>query len=128
MGILLGLHGSLVRARFCVVPVQSVRREEWNGRTGYASQESSKFGAIPPCELGSSQPLPADAVQYFNRWANHELSAKLDADFYKNTEKKMEAMQSTGNLSWIEVQFAKQAVDTVIRARITLKWSYCMAF
>ncbi|ORX40624.1 hypothetical protein BD324DRAFT_640543 [Kockovaella imperatae] len=67
-------------------------------------------------------------LHYFNRWANHELSAKLDADFYKNTEKKMEAMQQSGNLSWIEVQFAKQAVDTVIRARITLKWSYCMAF
>ena len=40
----------------------------------------------------------------------------------------MEAMQATGNLSWIEVQFAKHAVDTVIAARITLKWSYCMAF
>lgn len=73
----------------------------------------------------------ADATrhyQYFNRWANHEHSAKLDADFYKATEKKMEQMQNSGNLSWIEVQFAKQAVDVVIRARITLKWSYCMAF
>jgi len=40
----------------------------------------------------------------------------------------MEAMQNIGTLSWIEVQFAKQAVDTVIRARVTLKWSYCMAF
>jgi ariadne-1 len=40
----------------------------------------------------------------------------------------MEQMQNSGNLSWIEVQFAKQAVDVVIRARITLKWSYCMAF
>ena len=67
-------------------------------------------------------------MQYFTRWANQEQSAKLDADFYKNTEKKMEAMQNNGNLSWIEVQFGKQAVDTVIRARITLKWSYCMAY
>lgn len=66
--------------------------------------------------------------QYFNRWANHEHSAKLDADFYKSTQKKMEQMQSSANMSWIEVQFAKQAVDTVIAARITLKWSYCMAF
>jgi ariadne-1 len=66
--------------------------------------------------------------QFFNRWANHDNSAKLDAEFYKNTEKKMEQMQSSGNLSWIEVQFAKQAVDVVVKARITLKWSYCMAF
>ncbi|WVR07721.1 hypothetical protein IAU60_004763 [Kwoniella sp. DSM 27419] len=67
-------------------------------------------------------------LHYFNRWANHEHSAKLDAEFYKKTEKKMEQMQNSGNLSWIEVQFAKQAVDVVIKARITLKWSYCMAF
>lgn len=66
--------------------------------------------------------------QYFNRWANHEHSAKLDTEFYAKTEKKMEQMQDAGNLSWIEVQFAKQAVDAVIRARITLKWTYCMAF
>jgi ariadne-1 len=66
--------------------------------------------------------------QYFNRWANHEHSAKLDADFHKATEKKMEQMQTTSNLTWIEVQFAKQAVDVVIKARIILKWSYCMAF
>ncbi|KAK1922146.1 hypothetical protein DB88DRAFT_383864 [Papiliotrema laurentii] len=67
-------------------------------------------------------------LHYFNRWANHEQSAKLDEKFYKDTEKKMEAMQSTGNLSWIEVQFAKQAVEVCVRARITLKWSYAMAF
>ncbi|OWZ63510.1 hypothetical protein AYX15_04541 [Cryptococcus neoformans] len=67
-------------------------------------------------------------LHYFNRWANHEHSAKLDTEFYAKTEKKMEQMQDAGNLSWIEVQFAKQAVDAVIRARITLKWTYCMAF
>lgn len=67
-------------------------------------------------------------LHYFNRWANHDQSAKLDADFYKSTEKKMEEMQNTGNLSWIEVQFAKEAVSTVIKSRILLKWSYCMAF
>ncbi|WVQ84717.1 hypothetical protein IAT38_006874 [Cryptococcus sp. DSM 104549] len=67
-------------------------------------------------------------LHYFNRWANHDQSAKLDAEFYQKTEKKMEQMQNSGNLSWIEVQFAKQAVDAVVKARITLKWSYCMAF
>ncbi|WVO12476.1 hypothetical protein L204_100076 [Cryptococcus depauperatus] len=67
-------------------------------------------------------------LHYFNRWANHEHSAKLDTEFYAKTDKKMEQMQNNGNLSWIEVQFARQAVDTVVKARITLKWSYCMAF
>nr|XP_019010293.1 ariadne-1 [Kwoniella pini CBS 10737]OCF49074.1 ariadne-1 [Kwoniella pini CBS 10737] len=67
-------------------------------------------------------------LHYFSRWANHEHSAKLDGELYQKTEKKMEQMQNSGNLSWIEVQFAKQAVDVAIKARVTLKWSYCMAF
>lgn len=77
--------------------------------------------------LYQSRDLEADH-QYFNRWANHDNSAKLDAEFYKQTQKKMEQMQSSGNLSWIEVQFVKQAFDVVVKARITLKWSYCLAF
>jgi ariadne-1 len=66
--------------------------------------------------------------QYFNRFANHEQSAKLDRDLYSKTEKKMEKLQLTTNLTWIEVQFLKKAVDTLTECRMTLKWTYCMAF
>jgi ariadne-1 len=66
--------------------------------------------------------------QYYNRWANHELSAKLDQQLYAKTEKKMEEMQLTSDLTWIEVQFAKKAVDVLVLARMTLKWTYAMAF
>ncbi len=47
---------------------------------------------------------------------------------YAQTEKKMEEMQVTSNLTWIEVQFARKAVDEVSRCRMTLKWTYAMAF
>ncbi len=40
----------------------------------------------------------------------------------------MEEMQSTSNLSWIEVQFLKNAVDIVVECRMTLKWTYAFAF
>lgn len=40
----------------------------------------------------------------------------------------MEEMQITSNLTWIEVQFAKKAVDEVIKCRMTLKWTYAMAY
>lgn len=66
--------------------------------------------------------------QYYNRWANHELSAKLDREFYVKTEKKMEELQLVSDLSWIEVQFARQAVEQLTAARSTLKWTYAMAF
>lgn len=44
-------------------------------------------------------------IQYYNRWANHEQSAKLSIDLYAKTEKKMEDMQVTSSLTWIEVRW-----------------------
>lgn len=67
-------------------------------------------------------------LHYFNRYANHEQSARLDRDLYKRTEKKMEEMQLTSELTWIEVQFLKKAVDIVTECRMTLKWTYAMAY
>jgi len=67
-------------------------------------------------------------LHYYNRWANHEQSAKLSVDLYAKAEKKMQEMQKTSKFSWIEVQFAKQAVDEVFKCRMTLKWTYAMAY
>lgn len=67
-------------------------------------------------------------LHYYNRWANHEQSAKLSLDLYAKTEKKMEDMQITSSLTWIEVQFMKKAVEEVERCRMTLKWTYAMAY
>ena len=58
---------------------------------------------------------------YFNRYANHEQSLKLDKDLYFKTEKKMEEMQQQSNLSWIDVQYMKSAVDILGKARTILK-------
>ncbi|KAF8134361.1 hypothetical protein EV363DRAFT_1396784 [Boletus edulis] len=66
--------------------------------------------------------------RYYNRWANHEQSAKLSLELYNKTEKKMEEMQITSELTWIEVQFMKKAVDEVEKCRMTLKWTYAMAY
>lgn len=76
------------------------------------------------------RPYPSLTIylQYYNRWANHEQSAKLSVDLYAKTEKKMEEMQVTSDLTWIEVQFAKRAVDEVEKCRMTLKWTYAMAY
>ncbi|CAO1621157.1 unnamed protein product [Jaminaea pallidilutea] len=67
-------------------------------------------------------------LHYFNRYANHEQSARLDRDLFSRTEKKMEKMQRTSDLTWIEVQFLKKAVETLTECRMTLKWTYCMAY
>ncbi|EEB06492.2 hypothetical protein SJAG_01533 [Schizosaccharomyces japonicus yFS275] len=67
-------------------------------------------------------------LHYYNRFANHEQSAKLDRELYKQTQKRMTEMQVASNLSWMEVQFLKNAVDTLCICRQTLKWTYAFAF
>ncbi|KAF7325537.1 RBR-type E3 ubiquitin transferase [Mycena kentingensis (nom. inval.)] len=67
-------------------------------------------------------------LHYYNRWANHEQSAKLARDLFSKTEKKMEEMQVTSSLTWIDVQFMKKAVEELDKCRVTLKWTYAMAY
>ncbi|KAJ2997837.1 hypothetical protein HDV02_005107 [Globomyces sp. JEL0801] len=66
--------------------------------------------------------------EYYNRYANHEQSAKLDKELYERTEKKMEEMQQSSEFSWIQVQFLKSAVDVLMESRQTLMWTYALAF
>ena len=37
-------------------------------------------------------------------------------------------LQISSDLSWIEVQFLKKAVDITVHCRTTLKWTYVVAF
>ncbi|KAI5286230.1 60S ribosomal protein L8B [Ascosphaera aggregata] len=67
-------------------------------------------------------------LHYYNRYANHEQSARLDKDLYIKTEKKMLSLQSQSTMSWIEVQFLDTASRTLQKCRQTLKWTYAFAF
>jgi hypothetical protein len=42
-------------------------------------------------------------LHYYNRYANHEQSAKLDKDIYLKTEKKMQQLQNTTGM-YLSVQ------------------------
>ncbi|MCJ1436479.1 hypothetical protein MMC27_005858 [Xylographa pallens] len=67
-------------------------------------------------------------LHYYNRYANHEQSAKLDKDLYMRTEKKMITLQTASGMSWIEVQFLETASQALQQCRQTLKWTYSFAF
>ncbi|KAH0609326.1 uncharacterized protein H6S33_012812 [Morchella sextelata] len=67
-------------------------------------------------------------LHYYNRYANHDLSAKLDKDLYVKTEKKMTTLQSSSGMSWIEVQYLEAASKVLQQCRQTLKWTYAFAF
>lgn len=67
-------------------------------------------------------------LHYYNRYANHEQSARLDKDMYTKTEKKMVQLQSASGMSWIEVQYLNSASQALQTCRQTLKWTYAFAF
>lgn len=67
-------------------------------------------------------------LHYYNRYANHEQSAKLDKNIYEKTEKKMQLLQNQSGLSWIEVQFLENASHALQLCRQTLKWTYAFAY
>ncbi|KAJ2518865.1 hypothetical protein H4217_003043 [Coemansia sp. RSA 1939] len=67
-------------------------------------------------------------IHYYTRFNNHEQSAKLARKLLATTEKNMEQMQRELALSWIEVQFLRDAVDVLSMCRSTLKWTYVLAY
>ena len=67
-------------------------------------------------------------LHYYNRYATHELSAKLDKDLYIKTERKMINLQAASGLSWIEVQFLDTASKALQQCRQSLKWTYAFAY
>lgn len=64
---------------------------------------------------------------YCNRYMNHAQSAKFEYKLYAQVKQKMEEMQQH-NMSWIEVQFLRKAVDVLCLCRNTLKYTYVFAF
>lgn len=67
-------------------------------------------------------------LHYYNRYANHEQSARLDKDIYTKTEKKMIQLQTASGMSWIEVQYLNAASQALQTCRQTLKWTYAFAY
>jgi ariadne-1 len=64
---------------------------------------------------------------YYNRYANHMQSMKFENKLYTQVKGKMEEMQHH-NMSWIEVQFLKKAVDVLCQCRRTLMYTYSFAY
>lgn len=72
---------------------------------------------------------------FFSKVWYHSLKNKITYDFcltfflqlYASVKEKMEEMQQH-NMSWIEVQFLKKAVDVLCQCRQTLMYTYVFAY
>lgn len=67
-------------------------------------------------------------LHYYNRYANHEQSARLDKNIFHKTEMKMVQLQKKSKMSWIEVQYLASASQALQTCRQTLMWTYAFAF
>jgi ariadne-1 len=66
-------------------------------------------------------------LHYCNRYLNHQHSHRLENKLYNDVKEKMTELQQF-NMSWIEVQFLKKAVDVLCRCRQTLMFTYVFAY
>ncbi|KAI0373177.1 hypothetical protein BV20DRAFT_962974 [Pilatotrama ljubarskyi] len=97
---------------------------------GYNGNEScSAWKEAEPDESSASAKQNLEKwLFYFDRFNNHEISARLDEELCTRTEEKMVEWQETSKMSWIESRFMRDAVDELTRCRLTLKWTYAMAY
>ncbi len=99
---------------------------------GTAWYQCNRYQEKPGIDARDSQAKSRAALErylhYYNRYANHEQSARLDKELYVKTERKMDELQNSSELSWIEVQFLKRALDVTVACRMTLKWTYAFAY
>ncbi|CCH43927.1 putative E3 ubiquitin-protein ligase ARI5 [Wickerhamomyces ciferrii] len=67
-------------------------------------------------------------LHYYNLYAVHESSTKLDDKRCKFVEEKVRELQETSGISWIEAQFLVESAEALLKARKVLKWSYAFAY
>ncbi|KAG7453945.1 hypothetical protein MATL_G00264270 [Megalops atlanticus] len=79
------------------------------------------------CALQRSRAALQRYLFYCNRYMNHMQSLRFEHKLYAQVKQKMEEMQQH-NMSWIEVQFLKKAVDVLCQCRSTLMFTYVFAF
>ncbi|XP_065912910.1 E3 ubiquitin-protein ligase arih1-like [Dysidea avara] len=64
---------------------------------------------------------------YCNRYINHLKSKNMEHKLYEMAEQKMQELQLL-DMTWIEVQFMKKAVDVLCQCRNTLMYTYAFAY
>ncbi|XP_022667404.1 potential E3 ubiquitin-protein ligase ariadne-1-like isoform X1 [Varroa jacobsoni] len=91
----------------------------------------NRFDEVEAKKARDAQEKSRGALQrylfYCNRYLNHMQSLKFENNLYAAIKLKMEEMQQH-NMSWIEVQFLKKAVDVLCQCRQTLMYTYVFAY
>lgn len=67
-------------------------------------------------------------IYYFQRFQTHQISAKQDFKLSDSISSLIKKLQRTQGISWIDCQFLKSCIVSLLNARLTLQWSYVFCF
>lgn len=100
---------------------------DMHGQSYYNCSRFDK-GEVDDTERHKSRKELERYLHYYQRYATHQQSLKLDSETYAQLDAKMKAMQEEKGLTWIEAQYLKDAYETLRQCRHTLTWTYAFAF
>ncbi|ODV86286.1 hypothetical protein CANARDRAFT_27531 [[Candida] arabinofermentans NRRL YB-2248] len=58
----------------------------------------------------------------------HRVSLKKDKEFLSKLEMRVQEIQQKVGVSWIEAQFYRECIDILLKARVTLMWSFAFMY
>jgi len=88
----------------------------------------NKYKGDDATNKSSSRAALERYLHYFHRYSNHEQSKKFEGKLRDTALTKMQALQETDPVRWIDVQYILSATEQLIECRRTLKYTYTFAF
>lgn len=103
-----------------------------HGNEYYKCNRFDESKAASDAKLSSSKGAARQALErylfYYTRYANHEQSLKMESSLLNQNELKMEALQKKTELTWIDLEFYRRAIRTLLTCRSALRYSYAFAY
>eukprot|EP01155_Anaeramoeba_flamelloides_P023983 Anaeramoba_flamelloidesa808762_74.p1 GENE.a808762_74~~a808762_74.p1 ORF type:complete len:507 (-),score=110.01 a808762_74:95-1615(-) len=67
-------------------------------------------------------------LHYSTRYENHNQSLKFEKKLIVKTQKALQTISETEDISWLDLTFLESAVNQLCECRHVLKWTYVFAF
>lgn len=104
-------------------------RTDWNTHSdNYKCNKFEESKIARKDSSNSAREMLERYLFYYNRYANHEQAIKLETTLLNAINDKMEKLQETSEMSWIDVQFYSTAVEVLSVVRKTLKMTYALGY
>jgi len=99
----------------------------WRSHSGYYN--CSKYEEDDePTEVNKARKALEKYLFYYQRWANHDQSLRLEETTKRRIQDRIEEKVTAGCGTWIDWQYLIDAVSLLRKCRYTLKYTYPYAY